>query len=267
MAVLCLSLPAQAGETLNKIKKTGKVVVGTEAAFPPFEFVKGGKIVGYGKDILNHVVAGLDAKLEQRDVPWQGILPGLLAKKFDFVATSVILNPNRAKKFAFTMPIADGSLTLVKRKGDMRIKSVADLSGKSVATQLGTSAEKDLRAVNNDLKKKGKAGVKEMRLFTSIPEAYFALANRQVDAVLSPLPSVIVVIKKRPGVYEIVGPIGKQKSYFAWVTRKEDTELRDYINRKIKELHVSGMLTKLQEKWFGFRMELPTSGYLPEGAI
>ena len=89
--------------TLEKIKRTGKATVGTEAAFPPFEFVEDGKIVGYGKDILDYIIADLGVELNQLDLPWQGILPGVLAGKFDFVATSVSVRAERAKKYAFTV--------------------------------------------------------------------------------------------------------------------------------------------------------------------
>ncbi|GIS88122.1 MAG: hypothetical protein CM1200mP18_08320 [Gammaproteobacteria bacterium] len=58
---------ASAETTLEKIKRTGKTTVGTEAAFPPFEFIKDGKIVGYGKDILDYIIADLGVELNQLD--------------------------------------------------------------------------------------------------------------------------------------------------------------------------------------------------------
>jgi polar amino acid transport system substrate-binding protein len=257
---------AQSAETLKLIKQKGVVTVGTEAAFPPFEFVENGKIVGYGKDILDHVVAGLGVKLNQLDVPYQGIMPGLLSGKFDFVATTILLTPERAKQFAFTMPIADGTGHIMKRKGDDRIKSIDDLSGKKVGTQLGTINEQDLKALEQQFKGKGRAGFQELKLFTAMPEAFLALANRQLDAVSSPLPSLTYVMSKRPGTYEIVGPVGAGKIYIGWIARPDDMELRDFLNQKIKELHENAKLTELQKKWFGITMDLPTSGYLPTGA-
>src|SRR5260370_2679854 len=106
--VLVAGQQAFAETTLEKIKRTGELTVGTEAAYPPFEFVKDGTIVGYGSDILAEVVKQLGAKLNQLDLPWQGILPGVLAGKFDFVATTVGINEERAKRYAYTMPIANG---------------------------------------------------------------------------------------------------------------------------------------------------------------
>ena len=95
-ASIMLAGPLNAGAetTFEKIKRTGKVTVGTEAAFPPFEYIEDGQIVGYGKDILTYIIDDMNVELNQLDLPWQGILPGLLAKKFDFVATSVSVTEN-----------------------------------------------------------------------------------------------------------------------------------------------------------------------------
>jgi polar amino acid transport system substrate-binding protein len=257
---------ADAGETFNKIKQTKKVTVGTEAAFPPFEFIKDGKIVGYNKDILDYIIADLGVELDQVDVPWQGLFPGLLAGKFDFIASAMTMYDEPTRKFAFTMPLAEATISVVKRKGDDRIKSVADLDGKTISTQLGTGAEKVLRELNGKLKADSKAGF-EIMPSTSSPEAFLALANNQSDAAASMLPTILTLMQRRPGVYEVVGPLLSNRQYIGWVARPEDTELRDYLSSKIKELRDSGKLYQMQEKWFGFRMEVPDSGYKAAGAI
>jgi polar amino acid transport system substrate-binding protein len=100
-----------------------------------------------------------------------------------------------------------------------------------------------------------------------MPEAILALANGQVDAVGSLLPNLAVVVKERPGTFEIVGPMQAEKTWLAWAARPEDTDLRDYINGKIKELRDSGKLYDLQQTWFGLRMEIPDTGYLPPGGV
>ncbi|MEM9043998.1 MAG: transporter substrate-binding domain-containing protein [Pseudomonadota bacterium] len=263
---LLLTMSAQAESTLESIKSTGKVTVGTEAAFPPFEFVEDGKIVGYGKDILDFVVADLDVELNQLDLPWQGILPGVLAGKFDFVATSVSVRPERVTKYAFTVPIAEGTNWTMKRMGDDAIKTVDDLSGKVVGTQLSSGGEAAAKEFEAKLQSEGKGGYKELKLYTSYPETYLALANGEIDIVVQTLPNLAVVAKEQPGTFDLVGPIG-DLSYMSWVTRPEDTDLRDYLSSKILEMRDSGKLYELQDKWFGFRMEIPDAGYLPEGAI
>lgn len=260
------TVPAAAGEMMDKIRSTNKVTVGTEAAFPPFEFIEDGKIVGYGKDILTYIIDDLGVELEQLDLPWQGILPGLLAGKFDFVATTVSVRPERVIIYAYTVPISEGTTWTMKRAGDDSIQSTDDISGKVVGTQLASAGVPAAEEFEATLKAKGMAGFADTKLYTSYPESYLALANGEVDVVVQSLPNLAVVVKQQPGVFALVGAVG-DKSYMGWVTRPEDTDLRDYISSKLLEMRDNGHLYKLQDKWFGFRMEIPSEGYLPEGAL
>lgn len=264
---LLFAAPATAETTLERIRSTGEVTVGTEAAFPPFEFVKDGEIVGYGKDILDAVMADLGVELTQLDVPFQGILPGLETGKFDFVATSVGITEDRAKSFMFTLPIAAAQEVILKRADDASITSVADLDGKVVGTQLGTTTEQEAKAADATLKANGGAGFAELKLYPSFPEAYLALASGELDAVVQSSPNAAVLIKERPETFGVAGPAMGASRYIGWVTRPEDEDLRQYLSGVIRELRDSGQLYELQDKWFGFRMEIPDSGYLPEGAL
>ena len=266
LSIIFAGTNVYAETTFEKIKRTGKVTVGTEAAFPPFEFVEDGKIVGYGKDILDYIIADMGVELNQLDLPWQGILPGVLAGKFDFVATSVSIRAERAKKYAFTVPIAEGTNWVMKRSGDSSIMSPDDLSGKVVCTQLASGSEKATKEWEADMKSRGLKGYKELKLFTAHPEATLALANGTCDAQTQTVPNLAVVAKKQKGVFELVGPI-TDKTYMAWVTRPEDTDLRDYISSKILEMRDKGLIDEIQDKWFGFRMPIPSEGHLPEGAL
>ncbi len=262
-----LTSSGQAEGLLEEIRSEGKLVVGTEAAFPPFEYVEDGEIVGYGKDILDLIVEDLSVELEQLDLPWQGILPGILAGQFDLVATSVSITPERVQKYAFTIPIGEGTSTAMKRDGDDSIQFVEDLAGKVVGTQLASSGEGAAKAFEEEvLTADGGEGYQQLKLYTSYPEVFLALANGEIDAAISGLPLLAVLTQERPGIYEIVGPI-RDTSYMSWVTRPEDTDLRDYINTQLLGIIEDGTLYELQEKWFGFTMEIPTEGYLPEGAL
>jgi polar amino acid transport system substrate-binding protein len=265
-AALALPRSARAETTLQRIRRTKKMTVGTEAAFPPFEFVKDGKIVGYGKDILDVIVADLGVEVTQLDLPWQGILPGVLAGKFDFVATSVGINPERAAKYAFTMPIASATPWFMKRKGDP-MKALADLNGKVVGTQLASSTEPVGKEVDAALKAAGGRGFRDFKLYTAFPETYVALANGEIDAVVQSVPNLAVLIKERPGIFELMAPAVADTRWMAWVTRPDDLDLRDYISGVLKAMRDDGRLYALQDRWFGFKMEIPDGGYLPTGAV
>ncbi len=258
---------ASAETTLERIKRTGTVVVGTEAAFPPFEFVEDGKIVGYGKDILDVVISELGVELEQLDLPWQGILPGLLAGQFDFVATTVAINEERAQRYAYTVPIADGAPYFVTRVGE-QLATEDDLAGKMVGTQLASSTEPIARALDERLASEGE-GFEELKLYTAFTDTYVAVANGEIDAAIQALPSLAVLVKERPDVFQLGGKIetGVEYTHLAWVTRPEDLDLRDFISSVIVEMRDDGRLAELQQKWFGFEMDIPTEGYLPPGAF
>ena len=261
-----IAVGAQAETTLEKIKRTGTVTVGTEAAFPPFEFVENGKIVGYGKDILDYFVADLGVELVQLDLPWQGILPGVLAGKFDFVATTVSVRPERAKAYAFTVPIAEGTTWVMKRKGDDSITKVDDIAGKVVSAQLSSGGQAAAEDFEKDMQARGVGSYGELKLFTAYPEIFMATANGTADVAIGPLPTLAVASKKSEGTFELVGAI-RDPSYMGWVTRPEDTDLRDYLSSIMLEMRDNGKLYESQDKWFGFKMPIPSEGYLPEGAL
>lgn len=151
------------------IKKRGKVVVATEAQYYPFEFIENGKIVGYHKDVLDQIIKAWGVQMEQLDLPFTGILPGLLQKKYDFVATALIINPERASRYAFTMPLAEVRVGVLKRKGDPKVKSVDNLTGLVVGTVPPTGGPAQfLLKYNETLKSSGKAAA-DIKNFQSSP--------------------------------------------------------------------------------------------------
>ena len=257
--------PASAG-LLDEIKKKGSVVVGTEAAYYPFEFIENGKIVGYDKDILDAIIKSWGFKMEQLDLPFAGILPGLLQKKFDFVATALLINPERAKRYAFTMPIAQVKVALLKRKGDAKVKTVDDLTGLTIVSGTPPAGPTVIfMNYNETLKANGKAA-KDQKMLSSSGDEILALANGQGDAMVDSMPVLLGAMKKYPDKFEVVGTFG-EPFWVGWVTRPDDLDLRDAINTEIRKLRDSGQLEVMQKKWFGYTMPIPDSGYLPEGAI
>jgi polar amino acid transport system substrate-binding protein len=274
VATICLPAIASAGPVMDKIRQTGKVTVATEASYPPFEFMQDGKIVGYGRDLLTEVVAALskaagkEVTLNQLDLPFQGILPGLGAGQFDFVATSVGINAERAKRYGYTRPMATSIQTVMIREADAgKLKAPEDLNGKIIGTQIASASEPIARRFDEKMKAEGKPGFAELKLMTSYPETYVALANGTIDAVLQSGPALAVLVKSRPGIFRLMGPLTDQKSYLAWVTRPEDDDLRKLISGVFAELNRNGKMGELQVKWFGFKMDTPDDGYLPEGAL
>ncbi|SAK93384.1 extracellular solute-binding protein [Caballeronia hypogeia] len=266
---MALALPTIAhaeGGTLADIKKRGKLVVGTEAAYEPFEFVENGQIVGYGHDVLELMAAKLGVKLEQMNLPFQGLLPGLMSHKFDFVATSVGITPERAKRFAFSEPVGVVRSVLMVRADDTAIKRDLDIGGKTIGTQMGSSSQPVATEFEKELKDKTGKGYAGTKLFQAYPDVSNALANKTIDVALMPSNIAAVQMKRQPNAFRIAGTIGQPK-LLAWVANPNDLEIRKFINDSLQQFRANGKLAALQTKWFGAPMDTPSSDYLPTGAI
>jgi len=264
-AALGVVTSAQAAGTLDDIHAKGQITVATEVAYPPMEYLENGKVVGYGKDVLDLVVADLGVKLEQLQLPWDGILAGVLAKKYDIVATSVAIKPDRVNKYAFTRPLAVAETMLVKRHGDDSMSVVDDVNGKLIGVELGSSQAQEVEAVDAQLKASGGSGFAKIQGFKSTDDMRLALAGGQIDIATIPSFSLATMQKQRPDAFAKLFNIG-EGTLFAWVVHPDGTDLRDRVNEVLVQLKNDGTLTKLQKKWFGFEMELPED-YLPQGAL
>lgn len=273
-AMLCsasvFSAAAHSADLLDRIKADKAITVATEARYAPFESVENGKIVGYDVDLMNHILQknlpGVAVK--QLDLPFQGILPGLDAKKFDFVVTAVTVNKQRMDHFAFTVPIAESTVALLKRDNDTSINSLDDLSGKIVGSQAGSGQLQVLQEFNEKLKASGKPGIKEIKQYVSFDEAYADLANKRLDGVAQSLANLGPLIKARPGIFSTLKPMLGPTTYFGWVGRKDEdsAKLVKLFSDGISEANRDGTMKALQQKWFGFVMDIPADK-MPEPAL
>jgi polar amino acid transport system substrate-binding protein len=247
-------------DLLDEIKSRGELIAGTEARYPPFEFVKEGKIVGLSADMMEIIMQDLPGvKLTRLDLPWQGILPGLEAKKFDYVITAVTVTKPRMKRYALSLPIADATQALVKRKGDDRINKPEDVEGLVIGSQIGSAPLEALKSFDERLKAAGGEGIKEIKTYVDYNEAYADLAAGRVDAVNNGLPNLQYLAQERPDVFEVVLPTFGPKKYFAWAARNDEdsASLVAFFNDEIRKLNKSGKLEELTIEWLGSYVELP----------
>jgi polar amino acid transport system substrate-binding protein len=246
-------------DTLEEVKKRGTLMVGTEAAYVPYEFFKDGKIIGYDPDIADVMVPKIGAKAEFIDTQWSGIIPALYAKKFDCIISAMTITKERAEKVLFSMPYADASNVILLRAGEESIKTADDLSGKVVGVQLGSAAAGIIKGFDAKLKAAGKPGFSDVKQYEHYPEAYQDLLNKRIDAVVNSRSTMMVVMRDAPGKFKMIAGISDITAYFGMAFRKEDGALRDFVNTQLAAMKQDGILTKLQEKWFGAAMETPNT--------
>ena len=257
-------LAAAAPVTLDQIKKAGVIRVGCEAAYVPFTYRdSSGKIVGFDVDAVTRYFAPIGVKPEFIDTQWSGVIPALYAGRFDMVPT-MSYTKERLERVLFSIPYADASQALLIRAADKdKVKTIADMSGRTLGIKLGSPGETLKVKLEAQLKTERGAGFKDIKTYDDHPAAYLALAQGSVDGVLNTVPTLAVVMRDKPGAFVMVNNVGGS-NWHGYAFRKEDAELAKFIDERITEMKKNGEMAALQEKWFGFKMQLsdtiPTFG-------
>ena len=246
---------AQAQDALARTKASGVLKIGTETAFAPFDFIDGGTHTGLNMDLMNEVAKEMGVKTEWTALPWEGVLPGLEAKKFDMVTGPVTITKARMERYRFTPPIAEATVALLKRKGDKTVMKPEDIAGKPVG---GGKASAQLAQLKTFAESLGKADVRE---YPGNNEAYADLAAGRIVAVGNSLPNISYVAQQRSDTFEVVKPAFGLKTYFGYVARKDDdsAKLMDAITAAMLKIKGDGRLAKIQKKWFGDSFDTPDS--------
>jgi len=242
------SSSTEAQSLQEKIKNGQPVVVATEDDYRPFEFIQDGKPAGLDNELFQLMKAEAKFDLRQEILPWTGLLAGVSSGKYDAAVTGSLINQERMKAFDFAMPIASNMHYYLKRKNDNSIKSIKDLSGKTVGVQSGSVLLARLPELERMLgKTAGKLG--KVVQYASYPEAYQDLASGRVDYVVNGEISLLAVMAEKPGVFEMGQPVVDSPSYVGWPVKKGNKEMLDYLNAFLKKVRANGKLEELQQKW------------------
>lgn len=255
-----LSAAAYADDVLSKVKTAGVLKVGTETEFAPFDFIDAGAHVGLNVDLFQEIGKELGVKIQWVTLPWDGVLPGLEAGKFDMVAGPATITKARMEHYRFSMPIAEASVALLKRKGDTSVTKPADIAGKAVGAGKATSQLAQLKAFGDTL-----PGKVDAREYVGFNEAYADLAAGRIVAVGNSLPNIAFVAKQRPDTFEVVLPSFGAKSYFGFIGRKDAdyASLMDAVQAALLKIKGDGRMATIQKTWFGTSFDTPDTAPTP----
>ncbi len=226
------------------------VKMGTEGAYPPFNSVdKDGKLVGFDIDIGNALCDAMKVKCEWVTSDWDGIIPALLAKKFDTILASMSITEERKKKISFSGKYYNTPAKFVAMKGAGLTISKDGLKGKTIGVQSSTTHESFLRGEYE--------GIVEIKTYGTQDEANLDLASGRVDAVLADSVAMLDWLNSDAGKgAEHVGPSFVEQKYFGEGAgigvRQDDNELREMLNAAIKQILADGTYKKINDKYFDF---------------
>ncbi|MFZ5824737.1 MAG: transporter substrate-binding domain-containing protein [Bacillota bacterium] len=225
--------------TIDKIKKAGKLVIGTSPDYPPYESLdKDNKVVGFDIDIMQEVANKLGVKLEIEQMAFGGLLAALQAGKFDIMAAGVSVTEERKKSVDFSDPYIVGSNAVIVHKDFTgKVEKLEDLKGKKMAVQMGTVQADALNKIEG-------ITVKEYNLFT---EAASAVSAKQADGMFISGFVAKSFVKADPNL-KVVWEVKADDT--AYALRKDTPDLTKVVNEVLAELKSSGKMDQLVNKWF-----------------
>ena len=228
-----------------------KVRIGTEGAYPPFNMIdKNGDLQGFDVDIAKALCKASGVTCEFVVQDWDGMIPGLLAKKYDAIIASMAITAERQEKVAFTEKYYMTPAKFVAKKGAGIAITPKGLKGKTVGVQRGTTHENFVRD------KFGKSVT--INSYATQDEANMDLVSGRVDLVIAD--SVVLLegfINTDQGKgFEFTGPGFTDEQWYGdgigIAIRKEDKDLVALFNKAIKKIRTSGAYKTINDKYFDF---------------
>ena len=223
-----------------------KLQMGIEAAYPPFNNKDAsGNVVGFDKDIGDTLCAKMKVECSVVTSDWDGIIPALNAKKFDFLISSLSITEERKQAVDFTDPYYSNKLQFIAPKNVDFKTDPATLKGKIIGAQRATLAGTWLEDLGDD--------DITIKLYDTQENAYLDLTSGRVDAILADKYVNYDWLKTDAGrAYEFKGDPVVESDKIGIAVRKGDNDLRNRLNAALKEIVADGTYKKINDKYFPF---------------
>ena len=232
--------PTDGDEVTVTTLEEGKLLMGSDTTYPPFESIEDGEAVGFDVDIAEEIAKRLGLELQVETVAWEGIIPGLKTDKYDIIMSAMTITDEREEEIDFCDPYIDSNQSICVRNETEDINTPEDLVGKIVGVQVETTGQYTAEEIE---------GIAEIRKYETILLAFEDLELGRVDAIMNDYP-VNAYISKTRGNTKVVDTIMTDESYGIGVKQGNDA-LREAINDALEEMMDDGTYDEIFEKWFG----------------
>ncbi|WP_221088574.1 ABC transporter substrate-binding protein [Deinococcus aquaedulcis] len=237
IAALTLLASGAQARTWEAIKQSGTIKIGTEGAFPPFNVQKGKELSGFEVELAEALAKQLGLKVQWVVQPFDGLLIGLQQDRFDFVIASHGITPERAKAVDFANPHYCTGGTIVSMKGGP--KTAADLKGKVVAVQVGTTYLSGVQKL---------PGVKPL-VFPKDTDAQTALMTGRAAAWVGDKFTGLDLVKAQKGKLQQGDMLFSERIGMA--VKKGNSGLLKELNAALAKALSNGTYAKISSKYFG----------------
>ena len=228
------------GKTLDDVKAAGKLVVATSPDFPPFESIEGGKVVGIEVDILKLVCEELGVELEIVQMDFDSVLLGIQSAKYDCGMSGITASEDRKQNMLFTAPYYNAAQVIVVKEGSA-IAGKADLEGKKVSVQTGTTADAGCTDAGYDV-----------QAFAANADAKAALTTGKVDAWVVDNLTAMQMVEEGDGLVILDEKMTEEPYAFAFAFGSEDlvAEIDTILAKLIADGTVEAIFAEYGETYF-----------------
>ncbi|WP_261842172.1 transporter substrate-binding domain-containing protein [Aliamphritea ceti] len=235
--------------TVSSANAGDKLRLGTEGAFPPFNYIdSAGKLAGFDVDIGEELCKRIEQECELVAQDYDGLIPGLLAEKYDFLVASLFITEARKKQVSFSDPYYLAAMTHVtdKKSGITEFNNEA-LSGKVIGAQSGTTQADFIGKIYPDA---------DIRLYSTQDEVNLDMASGRLDVMVGDvIPLQEWTQKTDDGACCTISgePITNPEFVGEGVgiaVRKQDEELLKALNKALAEILADGTYKKINDKYF-----------------
>lgn len=236
---------APADKSWEEIKTKGYFTVGLDDSYPPMGFRdEKNEIVGFDIDMAKKAAEKMGVQVKFQPVVWSGVIMELNNKNIDLIWNGMSITDARKKEINFSKPYLDNRQIIIT-KSDSPIKTKADLAGKKVATQAGSSSIDALKKDEATLKT-----FKELVEFATFTEALLDVNAGRMDAVVIDEVVGRYYIAKDPSKYKVLDDNFGSEEYGIGI-RKTDTAFQAELQKALDTMNTDGTAKEISEKWFG----------------
>lgn len=233
----------------------GKLMIGCEIGYPPFEyFAEDGKTpAGFDIELGKEVAKRLGLEAEVIDTAWDGILAGLDTDRYDCIMSAMTITDERKANYDFSIPyIGNGQALILRKDSDLNVKEPADLKGLLVGYQAETTSD-------FYIEKEMAAGLScQVAEYDKVMNAYDDLRLGRVDVVCSDSLVAVDYLRGDSPFKQVW--MGTADEYFGVCVKKGNTELQSKITQALKDMIADGTMTQIYLKVFDMDLSSSIAG-------
>ncbi len=219
-------------------------VVGTDAAYPPFQMLEADKISGHDIDVMNAIAEAGGFKIEWKNTGWDPLFDGLDKGTVDIGISSITITEKRKEKYDFSDSYFEANQLILVAE-DSPVTKLADLKGKKIGVQAATTGEEVVKKAFGDT-------YEGLKGYDDMPSSVDDFFNGRVDAVIGDNGVLSYYVNKvKDKKFKLIKDDSFEKEFYGIIVKKGNTDAMNKINDGLKKIKENGKLQEIYTQYFG----------------